>query len=214
MPFQFHYGTIESNRALNTLSMSAYFNSTMVRLRERIAKAIKDVEFNFNSTMVRLRGSVLLRRCRHPRISIPLWYDWEYIDELYDLAVNAISIPLWYDWEEIKDKETGEIRYFNSTMVRLRGREQLRLKKIKAISIPLWYDWELTYSLYLTELVDFNSTMVRLRDPKTAEEIIEQSNFNSTMVRLRERIWEVYRWPRIHFNSTMVRLRVFFKCLV
>ena len=124
--FQFHYGTIESSQPLVQLPLPQYFNSTMVRLRdkliivgwvthvlfqfhygtiERIMQAGIDSEgSNFNSTMVRLRGALQLKYCRCLFISIPLWYDWESFTSFHEL--------IW-------------LLYFNSTMVRLRALVQV-----------------------------------------------------------------------------------------
>ena len=70
--FQFHYGTIKSEKEMN---LAIYFNSTMVRLKGDLNVPTRPDTGNFNSTMVRLKeGSGWAWFLRNP-ISIPLWYD-------------------------------------------------------------------------------------------------------------------------------------------
>ena len=95
--FQFHYGTIKRTETTGRISLTPYFNSTMVRLKVLLPSILhksKQFQFhygtikriatpcematsaNFNSTMVRLKdfhGQPLTKH--HILISIPLWYD-------------------------------------------------------------------------------------------------------------------------------------------
>ena len=119
--FQFHFGTIGSmievinnvggwsfNSTLVRLGGSIVwspcwlllrFNSTLVRLGEYCRTLTEHLLTSFNSTLVRLGGQH--ERGRQPRggVSIPLWYDWEFVLYLNGLSPFLVSIPLWYDWE-------------------------------------------------------------------------------------------------------------------
>ena len=52
--FQFHYGTIKSNRVEAVTDVELTFNSTMVRLKDLDIAQMSNDYNNFNSTMVRL----------------------------------------------------------------------------------------------------------------------------------------------------------------
>ena len=95
--FQFHYGSIKRHFRRWKMQLCYYFNSTMVRLKDRHRKSVcteqiifqfhygsiksKIIElagmvmFNFNSTMVRLKAGSLFFQWFSVVISIPLWFD-------------------------------------------------------------------------------------------------------------------------------------------
>ena len=114
----------------------------MVRLRDDPNLLVEYDAINFNSTMVRLRVVNKAAYVYNYEISIPLWYDWEFIQPTLILTSRLISIPLWYDWEPALTSQVSQCsvfqfhygtiessqplvqlplpQYFNSTMVRLR----------------------------------------------------------------------------------------------
>ena len=53
--FQFHYGTIKSCNAGSIKKAKNYFNSTMVRLKDKAVQIGGENLLHFNSTMVRLK---------------------------------------------------------------------------------------------------------------------------------------------------------------
>ena len=75
--FQFHYGTIKSciKQAIQGNGF-AYFNSTMVRLKEENANELTESQFKFQfhyGTIKRVLTTSLI--FTFVLISIPLWYD-------------------------------------------------------------------------------------------------------------------------------------------
>ena len=74
--FQFHYGTIKSSVGMELLPIQAYFNSTMVRLKDAttVSKYDYTLLFQFHYGTIK-RNCASLRRPRFEIISIPLWYD-------------------------------------------------------------------------------------------------------------------------------------------
>ena len=103
---------------------------------------------------------------------------------------------------------TTELKYFNSTMVRLKA----KLIKHNAEG----YIFQFHYGTIKSRLArdveftfrDFNSTMVRLKEFCVSIEPRPPTNFNSTMVRLKERCVACFKVRGFYFNSTMVRLKV------
>ena len=116
--FQFHYGTITTERDLYISKVFLYFNSTMVRLQPAITQLPTTID----------------------AISIPLWYDynpqrylpvWDssqfqfHYGTITTLTRGAgvcnrtISIPLWYDYNLCVILKSWRTWNFNSTMVRL-----------------------------------------------------------------------------------------------
>jgi len=79
--FQFHFGTIERQLRAFENNKHIHFNSTLVRLKVFIAAVTILPILDFNSTLVRLKDSYLLPYMPHQGISIPLWYDWKYINK-------------------------------------------------------------------------------------------------------------------------------------
>ncbi len=61
--FQFQYGAVESEVFRLIRPIFYDFNSSMVRLRDRIAMRYAQWLDNFNSSMVRLRANTLLFYC-------------------------------------------------------------------------------------------------------------------------------------------------------
>ena len=102
---------------------------------------------------------------------------------------------------------TTELKYFNSTMVRLKA----KLIKHNAEG----YIFQFHYGTIKSRLArdveftfrDFNSTMVRLKEFCVSIEPRPPTNFNSTMVRLKERCVACFKVRGFYFNSTMVRLK-------
>ena len=136
--FQFHYGTIKSLLSFPFLAFF-YFNSTMVRLKERrrltgIFRSrfqfhygtIKRSVFSntspchphFNSTMVRLKVRAGFRRRRIKTFQ-------------FHYGTIKRACPCF---------SCSACIYINSTMVRLKGIRKETGKSVKHISIPLWYD--------------------------------------------------------------------------
>ena len=37
-------------------------------------------------------------------ISIPIWFDWERIIDVWKAQLKTISIPIWFDWEQRTDE--------------------------------------------------------------------------------------------------------------
>ena len=56
--FQFNHCGIKSVLALSESSPASYFNSTIVRLRDKLAASDDELDQNCNSTIVRLRDLV------------------------------------------------------------------------------------------------------------------------------------------------------------
>ena len=119
--FQFQYGEIESAPNNRFCWVATYF------------------QFQYGEIERCLWCCV---RVRFFRLSIPIWWDWEYIYR--------------HAWRDRKES-------FNSNMVRLRVILRLHWKPKKRISIPIWCDWELDNPINDSSYVDFNSYMVRLR---------------------------------------------------
>ena len=73
--FQFHYGTIKSQKDLfHGLMPNAFqFHYGTIKRFEPVVQWLR--RLHFNSTMVRLKVDTRFIPSRYRRISIPLWYD-------------------------------------------------------------------------------------------------------------------------------------------
>ncbi len=121
----------------------ACFNSSLVRLGESYRRApAKTEQFQFqfgtigsvinhrhrrnfsicfNSSLVRLGVAYLLYRRNHTIVSIPVWYDWESMNNSSYRYIEHVSIPVWYDWEMDSSPFLPVLVCFNSSLVRLGG---------------------------------------------------------------------------------------------
>ena len=97
------------------------FNSSMVRLGAFYFDAFPLPGYRFNSSMVRLGAVKILTSRENPswfqfqygsigssichdaavslRVSIPVWFDWEFAKVSRVDPRNTVSIPVWFDWE-------------------------------------------------------------------------------------------------------------------
>jgi len=116
--FQFHIGTIKSLKSILKRTLHSYFNSTLVRLKEKIPVRHQPRYLHFNSTLVRLK----VRAERQPlylrvfqfhigTIKSLLLVNFRIIKSLFQFHIGTIksehrtshcrshriSIPHWYD---------------------------------------------------------------------------------------------------------------------
>ena len=144
--------------------------------------------FSLNSTMVRFRSVIIFTpSARLTRVSIPLWFDLDWIHRKCSYWYYKVSIPLWFDLDAIfeYDDMISE-ESLNSTMVRFR--------------LIWWYDLG-------RENNRLNSTMVRFRCNCNAWYFRKKYCLNSTMVRFRCLPVEPILAVDVRLNSTMVRFR-------
>ena len=116
--FQFQYGSIKRKERIAKLRITANFNSNMVRLKARY----------------------------HDPILLLLWFQFQYgsIKSIILQAVFIFIYPFQFQYGSIKRKRicfSGAILlYFNSNMVRLKGKLKPQPNETLPISIPIWFD--------------------------------------------------------------------------
>ena len=163
--FQFQYGAIESNYIgffvyLSQISIPvwcdwkhlreevdsviyAYFNSSMVRLKEPppFFWGVCHCRFQFQYGAIERRCSQQYRT--RYQISIPVWCDWKYGIISFSKSVFRISIPVWCDWKKNGSQILMKIKVFQF--------------QYGAIESPIPITTSIAFS-------NFNSSMVRLKE--------------------------------------------------
>ena len=94
--FQFHYGTIKRRGTSILPKRIAYFNSTMVRLKERLRKSLSEYsKFQFHYGTIKSKQHIY-----YNRQATLFQFHYGTIKSntrQYDQRKQYISIPLWYD---------------------------------------------------------------------------------------------------------------------
>ena len=134
-------------------------------------------EPDFNSSMVRLRDWFRSSCWRLFLISIPVWYDWELDAEGNNVFV--IKFQFQYGTIERLHEVVAHkgLRYFNSSMVRLRARHWVLSRRELLISIPVWYDWEEITELREKQIRDISIPVWYDWETKSAKESLLNDKF-------------------------------------
>ena len=204
--FQFQYGAIGSLLGFAGKLRVKRFNSSMVRLGDRMDSEIYRQLRCFNSSMVRLGDTNnslknILQMfqfqygaigSRQPNtlmnsftfVSIPVWCDWESLPfsmlqhrHRFQFQYGAIGRSMLTD-------ATDGVVSFNSSMV--------RLGVIACLTITFIWLFQFQYGAIGSPKCQaipardfrFNSSMVRLGDGKPVVQRLNEKRFNSSMVRL------------------------------
>jgi len=199
---------------LNMLAAFLYcsmcFNSTLVRLEERLPIHVVLIQQSFNSTLVRLEEAVnefinTLNRFQFHFGSIGRFIGGEQLDELCH-----VSIPLWFDWKlataspALKRQEqqriVGSIGSWPQPASRL---------PTTPVSIPLWFDWKTVKIIAFDGVSMFQFHFGSIgRFKHVPKGFPEFACFNSTLVRLEATCFDQCHPYQSRFNSTLVRLEV------
>ncbi len=77
------------------------------------------------------------------KVSIPLWFDYNIEQTLMNVHPATVSIPLWFDYNKRTVPANRMIvRSLNSTMVRLQLIIRIERRRLEnEVSIPLWFDY-------------------------------------------------------------------------
>ena len=143
---------------------------------------------------------------RHHKVLIPVWCNWNYINEFVKVWSIFVLIPVWCNWNiyERAERLTKDHR-FNSCMVQLKFFIHsfccFCLWGFNSCMVQLKYDHKYYSCL---RAYCFNSCMVQLKCARGGQALETRNSFNSCMVQLK------------YYSccSSIIRLRCFNSCMV
>ena len=128
----FNSSMVRLEDKINPLSIAPGpgFNSSMVRLEAECRKHLKRFQRSFNSSMVRLEDTNFTS-------SSP--FNWRFNSSMVRLEENRDCNHAWEGFS------------FNSSMVRLEVLKIYRRHCVISVSIPVWFDWKKTHPACLAD---------------------------------------------------------------
>ena len=134
---------------------------------------------------------------------IPLWYDSNIADRLYDLNGSRLYIPLWYDSNDTSDTCTHAIimlyipLWYDSNILVL-----IAVLSVIILYIPLWYDSNFTPSQCYTlwAVFTFHSGTILITIHKSIFSLLDNFTFHSGTILIRP----LFYYRNTLFSSTVL----------